>query len=73
MWAPFGRYGNWSYIMCLESVQRWVTSAIDGMDSLSYRERLEKLDLTTLHERRMRDDLIEVFKARQVIAPVWQI
>ena len=63
VWAPFGRYGNWSYIMCLESVQRWVTSAIDGMDNLSYRERLEKLDLTTLHERRMRDDLIEVFKA----------
>ena len=63
VWAPFGRHGNWSFIMCLESVQRWVTSAIDGMDNLSYRERLDKLSLTTLHERRMRGDLIEVFKA----------
>ena len=63
VWAPLGRYGNWSLIMHLESVQRWVTSAIDGMENLSYRQRLDKLNLTTLHERRMRGDLIEVFKA----------
>ena len=65
VWAPLGKHGNWSLIMSLESVQRWVTSSIQGMDNLTYRERLEKLNLTTLHERRMRGDLIEVFKTQQ--------
>ena len=63
VWAPLGRHGNWSSILNIESVQRWVTSCIQGMDNLSYRQRLEKLNLTTLFERRMRGDLIEVFKA----------
>ena len=62
VWAPLGRHGNWSSIMNIESVQRWVTSCIQGMDNLSYRQRLDKLGLTTLFERRMRGDLIEVFK-----------
>ena len=62
VWAPISKHGNWSLIMSLESVQRWVTSSIQGMESFSYRDRLEKLNLTTLHERRMRGDLIEVFK-----------
>ena len=35
---------------------------VDGMGYLSYRERLQKLGLTTLIERRMRGDLIETFK-----------
>ena len=63
VWAPIGKFGNWSPIMSIEGVQRWVTSCIQGMDYLSYRQRLEKLNLTTLFERRMRGDLIEVFKA----------
>ena len=63
VWSPLSKHGNWSLIMSLESVQRWVTSSIEGMDNMTYRERLEKLNLTTLHERRMRGDLIEVFKS----------
>ena len=63
VWSPLSKHGNWSFIMSLESVQRWVTSSIQGMDNLTYRQRLEKLNLTTLHERRMRGDLIEVFKS----------
>ena len=62
VWAPLSRHGNWALIMSLEGVQRWVTSSIEDMNSLTYRERLERLNLTTLHERRMRGDLIEVFK-----------
>ena len=65
VWAPVSKHGNWSFIMKLESVQRWVTSCVQGMENLSYRQRLENLNLTTLHERRMRGDLIEVFKTMQ--------
>ena len=35
---------------------------IQRVKDYSYRERLEKLGLTTLLERRMRSDLIETFK-----------
>ena len=61
-WAPVGRHGNWAKIMKIENVQRWVTRSIRGMESLTYRCRLESLNLTTLFERRLRGDLIEVFK-----------
>ena len=36
VWAPLGKHGNWSFIMSIESVQRWVTSSIEDMDNLSY-------------------------------------
>ena len=48
--------------MEIESVQRTFTRVVKGMDGLSYHERLKKLGLTTLLERRMRGDLIESFK-----------
>ena len=48
--------------MELEGIQRTFTRMIDGMDDLSYKERLNKLGLTTLLERRMRGDLIETYK-----------
>ena len=32
------------------------------MANLTYKQRLEKLNMTTLLERRMRGDLIETFK-----------
>ena len=35
---------------------------VPGLQSLSYEERLRRLDLWTLEERRNRADLIEVFK-----------
>ena len=34
----------------------------EGMGLLSYRQKLQRLRLTTLLERRMRGDLIETFK-----------
>ena len=62
VWAPIAEYGKWAMIMNIESIQRQVTKIIVGCEDLSYRERLEKLKLTTLLERRMRGDLIETFK-----------
>ena len=54
--------GNWRVILRLENMQRRVTKIIKGAENYSYRERLEKLILTTLLERRMRADLNETFK-----------
>ena len=62
LWNPVPAHGNWSTIMKLESVQRSFTRLIDGIGLLPYKERLQKLKLTTLIERRARGDLIEVFK-----------
>ena len=55
--------GNWSLISELEGVQRRFTRLIDEVGTLPYSERLDKLKLTTLAERRIRGDLIEAFKA----------
>ena len=41
---------------------------IDGVGLLPYSERLEVLKLTTLIERRMRGDLIEVFKSKHCLS-----
>ena len=46
----------------LESVQRRETKLVDGLQNLSYKERLQKLHLPTLSYRRMRGDMIELFK-----------
>ena len=39
-----------------------LTKMIKGMKGMSYEERLQKLKLWSLEERRNRQDLIEVFK-----------
>ena len=62
LWSPPASHGNWSTIIELENVQRRFTRLIDGIGTLSYSERLEALQITTLAERRIRGDLIEVFK-----------
>ena len=62
LWNPKPEHGNWATIMALESVQREFTRLIDGIGLLTYKERLHKLKLTTLIERRARGDLMEVFK-----------
>ena len=64
-WAPMARHGNWSLILELEGVQRSFTRMIDGLGLMTYRERLDKLNLTTLLERRVRGDLIEMFKIQE--------
>ena len=46
----------------LEKVQRRFTKMIKGMKDKSYEERLQRLNLWSLEERRNRQDLIEVFK-----------
>ena len=62
VWSPNNRHGNWGLILDIESTQRTFTRVIDGMNNLTYKQRLEKLNMTTLLERRMRGDLIETFK-----------
>ena len=62
IWSPTARHGNWGIIMEIEDVQRRFTRMVDGIGLLPYKERLSKLSITTLLERRMRGDLIETFK-----------
>ena len=62
IWTPTARQGNWPTILALEKVQRKFTRLIEGVGVLPYGERLNKLGLTTLAERRIRGDLIETFK-----------
>ena len=46
----------------LERVQRRSLKMIDGFKTLSYEDRLKTVHLTTLETRRIRGDLIEVYK-----------
>ena len=46
----------------LEDVQKRLTKIPMSLRFLKYEERLKKMGLTTLSERRMRGDLIEMFK-----------
>ena len=46
----------------IERVQRRFTRMLPGFQQLSYRDRLNKLGLYSLERRRLRGDLIEVFK-----------
>ena len=48
--------------MKIEEVQRAFTRKINGFGELTYKQRLDKLNLTTLLERRARGDLIETYK-----------
>ena len=58
LWSPSLRNGNWTLIMSIENCQRRFTKRIEGLEHLSYKERLLRLGLTTLLERRARGDLI---------------
>jgi hypothetical protein len=46
----------------IERVQRRATRIPFGFDKLEYEERLKRLRLTTLKDRRLRGDLIEMYK-----------
>ena len=57
-WCPYYRMD----INSLESVQRRMTKMIPGLRNLPYQDRLKKLNLHSLERRRVRGDMIEVFK-----------
>ncbi len=66
---PLLEYGNviWSphlqqHIKALEAVQHRATRLIPGLCDLPYEERLRKLNLPSLSYRRMRGDMVEVYK-----------
>ena len=48
----------------MENVQRYFTRCITGLKDLGYQERLQRLDLPSLEYRRLRGDLIEVYKIK---------
>jgi len=50
----------------LERAQHRFTRKVEGFSSLPYAQRLQRLGLWTLEERRYRCDLIEVFKCLTV-------
>ena len=49
-------------VVALELIQRRATKRAPGLRNLSYEQRLNKLNLTTLEERRVRGDLIQQYK-----------
>ena len=66
---PRLEYGNviWSphlkrQSIAIEAIQRRATKLIGGMENLSYKERLQKLNLPSLKARRIRGDLIQCYK-----------
>ena len=58
VWCPFLKKDKDK----VEKVQRRFTKRIKGMNELSYEERLKALKLPSLQYRRLRGDLIEVYK-----------
>jgi len=57
-WSPYLQKD----IRCLEKIQRRATKMVHGWKNIAYDERLEILGLILLEKRRLRGDLIEVFK-----------
>ncbi len=58
VWAP---YKN-KHVIALENVQRRATRLVPSLRNLSYENRLRCLKLPTLVYRRLRGDMIEVYK-----------
>jgi len=57
-WSPSYEKDCW----LLERVQKRATKMVNGISNLAYEERLKKLNMFSLRYRRLRGDLIEVFK-----------
>lgn len=58
VWYPYKQ----KYVDAIEGVQRRATKQIAGLKNLSYEERLKVLKLPTIAYRRIRGDMIEVYK-----------
>ena len=58
IWSPYKR----KHINLIERVQRRATKLVPALKDLSYEERLARLKLTTLEERRKRGDMILTYK-----------
>ena len=58
VWSPYLKKD----ILSIEKVQRRVTKMIPSISALTYEERLKRTGLTSLENRRLRADLLEVFK-----------
>ena len=58
VWSPHMKKD----IQLIENVQRRATKQLPKISKLPYSERLRQLDLPTLRYRRIRGDMIEVFK-----------
>ena len=58
IWSPHHK----KYIRKIESIQRVATKMVISLERLTYDERLQRLGLPTLEERRERGDLITVYK-----------
>ena len=58
VWSPF----KMKYVDAIENVQRRATRMIPTLRGLTYPERLKKLRLPSLSYRRIRGDMIEVYK-----------
>lgn len=58
VWAPH----SLKLVDLIEGVQRKATKQLPGLSNCSYPERLKKLKLPSLSYRRLRGDMIEVYK-----------
>ena len=58
VWSPY----LMKHITALENFQRRATKLIPGYKELDYKERLKRLNLPTLSYRRLRGDMIEIYK-----------
>ena len=58
VWSPYKQ----KYIDLIEGVQRRAVRLIPGLRGLTYEQRLERLKLTKLIDRRFRGDMIQTYK-----------
>eukprot|EP00061_Rhincodon_typus_P009495 g33052.t1 len=66
-WVQFCSPCSRKDITKLDRVQKRFTRMLPGLESMSYREKLDRLGLFSLDSKRLRGDLIEVYKIMRSI------